>query len=531
MQRRQNKSVFISSTYKDLVDLRKKVADRLHGLFLSVIRMEHFAAGSQSTLENSLHELGKGCNYYILIIGHKYGTIPEGQEISITHSEFRKAVEMKKRKDIEDIFVFKGSPSMLIEQGDIEKDFLREKREKFIKEIEDNKFTYRTFSDDDSLFQGIYETIFQAAHPNTENQNFDEIFEDFEQIKYSIEASLETKSLRVNKALRKITKGFSKVFNLEHDNEPELKHPIIINIKENLEDAIPHFLFDSNLDGRIDRWGIRHVIFRIETAVKLMTAIKDGTSLFNIGEEIGRTASIDLFDRVICRSGSKKLIPVSIKAFIQLFDYWDSSGGWGKLYYKDETKTDDNKGKWTLITRNNFLIDKSGNQTDEEIEHLYLFWKGYITGALNEALNRLSEIYSQLPQDYKRKVLYPPYRKVINVEREMDESDDNLDIFIASFEKHPYGWAYQMLSNTKATADTIGDAESGKIIIFTELSGMLNKLKAENEQHFSTILSKLKENEKTAIQDIISHRHNKINLGTDQCIGLVNSIIQQFTIL
>jgi hypothetical protein len=109
MQKRQNKSVFISSTYKDLVELRKKVADRLHGLFLSVIRMEHFGATSKSTLENSLKELGKGCNYYILIIGHNYGTIPEGQDISITHSEFKKAVEMKNKKEIEDIFVFKGS--------------------------------------------------------------------------------------------------------------------------------------------------------------------------------------------------------------------------------------------------------------------------------------------------------------------------------------------------------------------------------------------------------------------------------------
>ena len=86
--------IFISSTYKDLIDERKAVQEAILSMYHFPVGMELFSAAGtnqweiiKSTLDNT--------DYYVLIIGKKYGTvIPDGDEdagISYTEKEYNYA--------------------------------------------------------------------------------------------------------------------------------------------------------------------------------------------------------------------------------------------------------------------------------------------------------------------------------------------------------------------------------------------------------------------------------------------------------
>jgi len=78
--------IFISSTYTDLIKAREEVIKVVLSLYQIPIGMEMFSADNdeqwsiiQTTIENS--------DYYILIIGHRYGSLTK-EQISYTEKEF-----------------------------------------------------------------------------------------------------------------------------------------------------------------------------------------------------------------------------------------------------------------------------------------------------------------------------------------------------------------------------------------------------------------------------------------------------------
>jgi len=100
-------NVFVSSTYRDLKEERKKVIEAI-GKVCNAIGMEKFLPDEKSTLEVCLENLKK-CDIYVGIIGSRYGSIvPENQlkevegknyekykGLSFTHYELRKAGELE----------------------------------------------------------------------------------------------------------------------------------------------------------------------------------------------------------------------------------------------------------------------------------------------------------------------------------------------------------------------------------------------------------------------------------------------------
>lgn len=84
-------SVFVSSTYQDLIDERKEVIQALLELDCIPIGMELFPAtdDDQWTL---IKELIDECDYYILIIGGRYGSLNK-EGISYTQMEYEYAVK------------------------------------------------------------------------------------------------------------------------------------------------------------------------------------------------------------------------------------------------------------------------------------------------------------------------------------------------------------------------------------------------------------------------------------------------------
>jgi nucleoside-triphosphatase THEP1 len=147
--------VFISSTYRDLKEERKKAYEAV-GKVCEAIGMEKLLPDDKTTLEVILRELKKS-NIYIGIIGSRYGTIvPESQlktvegenyknyeGLSYTHYEFRKAGELgipravfvldcecrdeQTKKFLEEIDILKSYFNSVDELNEKIEKFLREK--------------------------------------------------------------------------------------------------------------------------------------------------------------------------------------------------------------------------------------------------------------------------------------------------------------------------------------------------------------------------------------------------------------------
>lgn len=525
----RNQSIFLSSTYTDLKDLRSKVIDWLHSFELSVVEMRNFPADASHPADNSLQML-EGCDYFMLILGHKYGNLAPGKTKSITHEEYERAKELLRENKLRNIFIFIATNDYPTRFSDQEPEHLRNKLIALKEEV--FKSSCIQFSTEEELFNGIARTFMQdenRSSPPPGKQYM--VFEALDKISDTLDSDAKSKLARRNYAMHEIINSFKPLIAFQHGAESINGQPLLKNIQDILDRCIsPQVTFDKNVkfEGRIDRWGIRHVIFRVDTAIKLMSAISDNDALLRIGEEIGRNASADLVQNVVYQH---RLLPASIGAFIKLFDYWDSSGGWGVLEYHREHRVDKNSenGKWILRTRNNFLLGDQDQPVSEKgsaksLDHLYAFWKGYIMGALNFALEELSNIYSGLSPEEKGDVFFPAYSKVKRVERLKDD-DPNTDVFEVYFEINPNGLALERIA--KIRDDNKKGKENQRFATLSDLGGLVSSLKTINEENFNDTVASFSEEDNRLLELISTHRCSKDQpIGT--CIELVNRLIQAF---
>jgi hypothetical protein len=86
--------VFISSTYKDLVEERRDIARAVLDLGHIPAAMEYFPAMDEEQLDY-IKRIIDECDYYIIVIAGKYGSTDEGG-ISYTEREYDYAKEQKK---------------------------------------------------------------------------------------------------------------------------------------------------------------------------------------------------------------------------------------------------------------------------------------------------------------------------------------------------------------------------------------------------------------------------------------------------
>lgn len=87
--------IFLSSTYKDLVDERSAIERQINRLKQTFLGMEYFAATEETPLEISIGALEKS-DIAIFIIGHRYGSIDTRSGKSIVEIEYITAVQNKK---------------------------------------------------------------------------------------------------------------------------------------------------------------------------------------------------------------------------------------------------------------------------------------------------------------------------------------------------------------------------------------------------------------------------------------------------
>lgn len=82
--------IFVSSTFEDLKKERKKAIEVIFERGHIPIALERFSAANKSDLE-VIKKVMAECQVYILILGHRYGSIPPGEEISYTELEYELA--------------------------------------------------------------------------------------------------------------------------------------------------------------------------------------------------------------------------------------------------------------------------------------------------------------------------------------------------------------------------------------------------------------------------------------------------------
>ncbi|BCG64320.1 MAG: hypothetical protein methR_P2093 [Methyloprofundus sp.] len=86
--------IFISSTYTDLIAERNKIIETLLGIYHLPVGMEMFSAGNDEQWEIIKDTIATS-DYYILIIGHRYGSVTT-DGISYTEKEYNYALELGK---------------------------------------------------------------------------------------------------------------------------------------------------------------------------------------------------------------------------------------------------------------------------------------------------------------------------------------------------------------------------------------------------------------------------------------------------
>ena len=139
--------IFISSTYEDLKEERKKVQDTILSMYQFPIGMEMFSAADEEQWE-IIRETIDSSDYYVLIVGHRYGSVIEEGEyagISYTQKEFRYALEQKIP-----ILAFLIDNSVAVTLEKTEQDVnRREKLEQFKDEVKSGRMIQWWTSKDD----------------------------------------------------------------------------------------------------------------------------------------------------------------------------------------------------------------------------------------------------------------------------------------------------------------------------------------------------------------------------------------------
>ena len=123
--------VFISSTYTDLIEERKRVRDTILSMLHFPVGMEIFGAADEEQWE-IIRDTIDSSDYYVLLVAHRYGSvITEGVDAGISYTE--KEYRYAKEKGIP-ILAFLIDEKVPVQPANIEKDNL-EKLEAFKKEV------------------------------------------------------------------------------------------------------------------------------------------------------------------------------------------------------------------------------------------------------------------------------------------------------------------------------------------------------------------------------------------------------------
>ena len=142
--------IFISSTYKDLINYRQMVSDEISFRGHIPAGMEDFTACGED-LEIYIKKVIDDSDYYVLIIGQRFGSpIPTDENISYTMMEY----EYARSKGMRIIpFIYNGK--QLLEGNDL--DVNKEKFDNFVSQI--SKSVPQYFKDENELARKLTKAL------------------------------------------------------------------------------------------------------------------------------------------------------------------------------------------------------------------------------------------------------------------------------------------------------------------------------------------------------------------------------------
>lgn len=84
--------IFLSSTFKDLVDERKAVEAVIHRIGEKYVGMEYFGSFAALPVDKCIEKV-QAADGLVLVLAQRYGYIPDGYDKSMTEIEYRTAVD------------------------------------------------------------------------------------------------------------------------------------------------------------------------------------------------------------------------------------------------------------------------------------------------------------------------------------------------------------------------------------------------------------------------------------------------------
>jgi hypothetical protein len=154
------KSVFVSSTYRDLKRHRDEVHKILADFNVGIVGMEKFGARKSPPLQTCLSEVEK-CSIYLGIIAMNYGSVDVKTGKSFTQLEYEKAVE--KKLDIRIFLIDEKNGD--IKTGDVDFEKFRE-LENF-KKLLRTRHTIVSFGNATDLAQKVFKLMQEITKDDT----------------------------------------------------------------------------------------------------------------------------------------------------------------------------------------------------------------------------------------------------------------------------------------------------------------------------------------------------------------------------
>lgn len=148
------RTVFISSTFKDLKKHRGKAWDTLQEYDVNIRGMERFGARSEKPLQTSLAEVEQS-DIYVGLIAYRLGAIDNKTGKSITQLEYERTHELYERnKKDREILVYLIDPDALIPVSCVDFGDKHEKLEAFKSVLKENH-TIGKFTDENDLAEKL----------------------------------------------------------------------------------------------------------------------------------------------------------------------------------------------------------------------------------------------------------------------------------------------------------------------------------------------------------------------------------------
>jgi len=151
------KKVFLSSTARDLEEYRKAASRAITGLGYCCVQMEDFGARDRSAdkfCSSRVHE----CDLFVGIMGHLYGSCPDGFDQSYTEREYEAAIVAKIPR-----LIFIAPDNFSVPADLIESNEKREKQKAFRERVR-KEILCAPFTSPESLAWGVTQAIRNEEH-------------------------------------------------------------------------------------------------------------------------------------------------------------------------------------------------------------------------------------------------------------------------------------------------------------------------------------------------------------------------------